>query len=77
MTRISHYAIAVTKWFKAGRPVRSDEEVEQLLEICKSCEHYDEKKSRCNICGCRLNLSQLAEFNKLRMATEHCDKGKW
>ncbi len=77
MTRISNYAKAVMKWYSEGRPVRTDLEVEHLLEKCKSCDKYDENRSICKICGCNVNLSQNALFNKLRMATEHCPIGKW
>lgn len=75
--RVTNYAKAVTKWFANGRPVRSDEEVGKLLDICKGCEHYNAERSACKICGCNLNLSQNAMVNKLRMATEHCPIGKW
>lgn len=77
MTRLGNYTKAVLNWYILGRPVRSDEEVENLLKICKDCEHFNHEKSICSVCGCRLNLSRHAEFNKLRMATEHCPKGKW
>jgi len=77
MTRLGNYTKAVLNWYMSGRPIRSDEEVYNLLEICKQCEEYEADKGRCKVCGCRLNLSQIAEFNKLRMATEHCPKGMW
>lgn len=77
MTRFTNYAKAVLNWYQSGKPIRTDEDVSELLEICKQCEHYHAEKSFCKICGCNLNLSRNALFNKLRMKTEHCPIGKW
>lgn len=72
------YAAALRRWQKAGRPRRSDEEVERILAICQSneCGKYDAKSSRCASCRCRVN-SGPAITNKIRMATEDCPKSKW
>lgn len=70
------YVTAVKNWLTQGRPVRSPEAVEFILEnICKPCEFYSD--GRCNECGCRINKSENALGNKIRMATEDCPKGKW
>jgi len=72
------YKEALVRWNKAGRPVREDEEVEQLLNTyCKKCDWYDKEKKRCKGCGCKVTTSSLAVFNKLKMATEQCPRGLW
>jgi len=73
------YKEAVLRWHKAGRPTRTQEEVDQILEgHCKNqCEWYDPEKGRCKGCGCVVSASSIAIFNKIKMATEQCPKGKW
>jgi len=69
-----NYAAAVVRWIEAGRPVRSDQETEQIISICKGCMHY--MNNHCRLCGCRLH-GNAALFSKIRMATEHCPIGRW
>lgn len=70
------YKEALLKWQKAGRPKRSQEEVEHIHKTyCKPCEWYDNE--RCKGCGCKVTVGSIAIFNKLKMATEHCPKGNW
>jgi len=72
---------AMMRWQRAGRPTRSDAEVERIYtEICQPCYWFEPAKrgnrGRCLICGCRVNLR---DFNKLRWATESCpdDPPRW
>lgn len=74
------YKQALKKWHAAGRPVRSQEEVEDILENkCKPCPWYDKEKKRCKGCGCRVSNGGFPVFNKIKMATEHCPhpEEKW
>jgi hypothetical protein len=72
------YTRALSRWIKAGRPVRSAEEIERIFEtFCKPCDAYEETTSSCLHCGCRVNLSKMAPVNKIAMATEECLLGKW
>lgn len=72
------YKEALLRWNKAGRPKRTDEEVENILNThCKNCDWYDPDKKRCRGCGCRVTESSIAAVNKIRMATEHCPKELW
>ncbi len=71
----SRRAAASARWSSAGWPSRSDEEVEAILAICKTCENYN--NAGCNLCGCRVNRKRAALFNKARMATERCPVGLW
>jgi hypothetical protein len=73
------YKEALIKWNKAGRPKRTQEEVEHIhSSFCASgCDWYDEKAQRCKGCGCAVTVGSLAVFNKIKMGTEHCPKDKW
>jgi len=73
ITQVNNYRLAVTRWIKAGRPKRTDDEIKEIYEKhCKSCDWYDKETSRCKGCGCRVVPKGLALTNKLKMATEHC-----
>ena len=75
LRRFGQYAKAVAKHVTTGMERRTDSEVNTLLTICESCEHY--AGGKCRVCGCRCNRGKIAYLNKLRMASEHCPKGKW
>jgi hypothetical protein len=73
------YKEALIKWHKAGRPKRTQEEVERIHStFCASgCEWYDEEAKRCKGCGCAVTVGSLAVLNKIKMGTEHCPKDRW
>jgi hypothetical protein len=75
----SRWAKAVAKWTEAGRPNRTDEEVNAILEICTPCNKYRKAPwgMICSMCGCRVNKGEWAIVNKARMGTEHCPKHLW
>lgn len=60
--------LATLKWVAAGRPERTAEEIDAILAVCKTCEHFT--GSRCKLCGCWLRA-------KAKMATESCPDGRW
>jgi len=70
--RVSSWATALGNWMAAGRPVRTDAEVEALATICESCDRYDPVAQLCKTCGCPAKRDGSAWRNKLRMATESC-----
>ena len=73
-----HYTRALSRWIKAGRPVRSEEDIKHIFETsCKLCEARDEEGSFCRYCGCRVNLAKSAVTNRIAMATEDCPVHKW
>jgi hypothetical protein len=76
--QIMNYKEAVSRWLKAGKPTRTKQQMEQIVEAhCKKCDWYDKKAKRCKGCGCRISNSSIAIANKVKMATEHCPKGLW
>jgi hypothetical protein len=71
------------QWKEAGEPVRSDERVKELYNICASCEHYIplpvlENRGQCAVCTCLLSVDD-DRLNKLRWATTRCplEEPKW
>jgi hypothetical protein len=72
------YASALRRWTAAGRPERTDEEVQQIFdEHCNRCDKFDRDRKVCNSCGCPANTDQPAIRNKLKMATEACPLGRF
>jgi len=73
------YFSARQRWEQAGKPERSDEEVQRIYEqVCKPCEHYKRLTTEhgwCKLCKCSLNLG--SKLNKIRWATESCPVDKW
>ncbi len=86
LEHIQHYAQALVKWRAAGYQTRTQAEVMACLRACKGgcgggncakrCTNYT-KNGKCRKCGCGVNASQIAVFNKAKMATEDCPEGKW
>jgi hypothetical protein len=76
---IKNWKAAVMRWWKAGRPLRSNAEVAAILALCKSnrCGKWNAETERCRECGCHVNLSAWAPKNKARMGTESCPQGFW
>lgn len=46
----------------------NDIEKDRRIEICKTCENYN--NGTCKLCGCNMNL-------KSRINAAHCPIGKW
>ena len=77
VTKILNYAKAVRRWTAEGKPTRTDQQVSDVLAICKQCEFYDGEICLHHKCGCKVNNNKWAIINKIRMATESCPIGKW
>lgn len=72
------YKEALSRWVKAGRPTRTQAEVDSIIENhCTQCDWYDKEKKRCRGCGCKVTNSSIAIVNKVKMGTESCPKGLW
>ena len=81
---------AGARWLSAGRPVRSDAEVEALFTAhCGVCPYFRGATCAHHLCGCQVRdvsgettslLGQLISTrltNKLRLRTESCPDGRW
>lgn len=77
-TRVLTYTQAVAEWIAAGRPERSDEEVQRIYkEHCEPCSWRKRRSNICRGCGCRVAAYGMAVLNKIKMATQHCPREKW
>lgn len=76
MQKAVSYAKAVRRWVAAGKPERTQEEVEAIYEEhCSKCAMF--QNGVCNSCGCPASTDQPPLRNKLRMATEACPLGRF
>jgi hypothetical protein len=83
------YLNEVKEWIRLGRPVRTQERVQEILKICqgdpdspdpekrKPCELYDPVKEACKKCGCAMNDSSWAVRNGIKMLNKICPMGLW
>jgi len=69
---VSNFLGSMKRWVKEGMPVRDDEEIGQIMAICRECESARPTWAglACTVCGCKLSAA-------IAVATKHCDKGKW
>jgi hypothetical protein len=74
LNKAKSLATAAGDWVRAGLPVTSDADLENRLNICKTCEFWDQSgfmgTGSCKKCGCSTQA-------KLRMATAKCPIDKW
>jgi hypothetical protein len=76
--RALSYAEALAQWTAAGRPERSDKDVEHIFTaFCKPCRWFHRHRQICRGCGCRVADKGFAITNKIKMATEHCPRNLW
>ena len=72
------YTRALSRWIKAGRPVRGEDEILGIFSTyCQECELMDQDYGRCSACGCHVGTVRSPLVNKIAMGTEHCPKKKW
>jgi len=67
---ISNFANSLYNHVQSGFKQVDDKTKEARLEICKSCEFYEDSLIRCNQCGCFLLI-------KAAWASENCPLQKW
>lgn len=72
------YTRALSRWIKAGRPARSEDEILGIFTTyCQTCEYMESDRGRCKQCGCHVGTVKSPLLNKIAMATEHCPVEKW
>lgn len=69
-----NFSAAMARWIAAGRPMRTQEEIDERLAICQSCPQFVDNV--CQKCGCQC-IEENSIFNKLALATESCPEGYW
>ena len=76
VTTLQTWAEAVDEWIRAGRPIRSDMEIQDIYNVfCSPCPLFH--RNTCLECNCNVRPKGWAIFNKIKMATQHCPKGYW
>ena len=76
--KVGNFTSAIKHWVAAGRPVRSDDRVQEIFDKhCSKCSMYDPVKKACKSCGCAVNKSSFPLGNKLKMATQTCPLGQF
>ena len=74
MIRGWNFTQAMSRWVSAGRPMRTQAEIDERLAICQSCDQL--RGDQCSKCGCTcVQTNQV--INKLALSTEKCPLGKW
>lgn len=69
-----NFTVAMTRWVIAGRPRRSQTEIDERLAICQECPFLE--NNICTKCGCAC-VEENQIMNKLVLATEVCPEGRW
>ena len=75
-----HWHQAITRWKAAGKPIRTQAEMDAILVVCGECKHYEMRLGvfgYCKLCGCNVSGIPIGELNKIRMKTEVCPDGQW
>lgn len=82
MNKIKKFLLEQAKWIKSGQPYRTEEKIQEIFNLCKTCEHFlknkKENEGNCGICGCRLTESKQY-MSKNSWATTRCplEEPKW
>lgn len=78
VTRALRYSRALSRWIKAGRPTRTEDEILGIFTAyCQDCPAMEQRLGRCKVCGCHVGLAKSPLLNKIAMATERCPLDKW
>lgn len=56
--------------FKPSQPRAASDKVAERLEICRSCEFFNNRLQQCTKCGCFMKL-------KTKLDRAHCPIGHW
>jgi hypothetical protein len=78
VTKAFNFTKALAEHIADGGKKRSQEEILEILDLCKACPggYYNKEKDSCNKCGCPLTASRKF-FNKLAMKSQHCPMKYW
>jgi hypothetical protein len=68
---VVHSVVQNVQSVAAGNTLKlSDQEANNRLDICKSCDFFNSTQTRCNKCGCFMAV-------KTYLKAEKCPIGKW
>ncbi len=74
------YAMSTVRWMGAGKPLRTQKEVGFIFStFCEPCDHFNDVRKVCRLCGCRVAPTTKGLVNKIARATSRCpdDPPRW
>ena len=78
--KLRKLALELCRWMTAGKPYRSNSDINAIFtDICEPCEYFERKsdvRGTCKLCGCKLKKTGKS-FNKIAWATSRCPDGRW
>jgi len=74
--RVSIFIKSLLFHISLGLPKASKKEIKLRYNICLSCDKFNKDKSRCEVCGCNVEIKSRF-FNKLAWADQECPLSKW
>lgn len=76
MLRITIFLKSLFWHIYSGSPKSTLGQILERYVVCKTCDKFDQENSKCNVCGCNVNVKKQF-FNKLAWADQECPLGKW
>lgn len=73
--RVANFTMAYFRYMFSGRPTRSIDEINRIVDICYQCEAFNGKYCSKIKCGCPIRRRKW--LSKVGWDTEHCPDGKW
>ena len=72
--------IYIDRWIAEGRPIRTDEEIDEAMEFCepggiRPCEKH--KNGKCTCGGCSAIMRKMPIRQAAKMGTVGCPAMKW
>jgi uncharacterized paraquat-inducible protein A len=68
-------------WYYLYKPYREERKAEakRRIDICESCEYFNDKLRICEICGCFLDVKtkMLLELDENGISVDGCEEKKW
>lgn len=76
MIKSISYLRELFQWWIAGKPIRSQEQVDKIFATCQACPMFSDYKDQtgtCGICGCYIKKDTSdIKFNKASWGTTKC-----
>lgn len=75
--KAANYAKSTVEHIASGAELRTQEEIDVIINICRSCEFFKLKDAErgfgsCSLCGCGINSNHSHISNKLARKNESC-----
>ena len=71
MRKAANFTRAAARHVAAGRPIASQEVIDERFAVCDACDYLDRDKMSCKKCGCGIK-NVVGKFSKLTWADSKC-----